>query len=306
MGSWRGRRHGEIYDQESYRMKSERKKPPHEIWQSTVPLWEKKFCSSVGSVPWRKVLDSKKYMYLHHNVVEWNDSACEEAFNNAKRRFYAKINCLPCEISLPDPDIYIDNIDWNSEIDHELYLDLEREPKPSDVDNQTENVLILCDSLLPNQSFSTGWGDAEDCKEDTIIPLNPGADGKFPWEHDYDDTYEALRKKDWADNEKDWDNNLDGQQVDRESRPTWGTNSWRKDNSGWYNSGYRSSRFPGHDYQTDRGCRGRRRGGPVNVASYNRHALTQWNLKSCAPVNNHHGSGRGGNPWSWDKPGPVL
>ncbi|KAK9289436.1 hypothetical protein L1049_007591 [Liquidambar formosana] len=61
-------------------------------------------------------------------VVKWNDSAGEEAFHNAKNRFWAKINGLPCDLPFPDPDIYIDEIDWNPNIDPELVLDLEREP----------------------------------------------------------------------------------------------------------------------------------------------------------------------------------
>lgn len=244
---------------------------------------------------------------MHDNVVKWNDSASEEAFNNAKHRFWANINGLPCEISLPDPDIYIDNIDWNSknsETDLELYEDLEKEPKPSGHNNQDEKVLILSDSLNQNQSFScTGWGDAEEeFKEGKTVPLNPGADGKYPWEHNYDEGYEALRlkeHKEWGYNCNEWNDNLGGNGVNRECYPTWNTNSWKKSGAGWYNSGYRSSRFPIDHYHTGRGYRGRRRG--VNAA-YDRHALRQWNLKSCAPVNNHHGSARGANPWGWEKP----
>lgn len=230
---------------------------------------------------------------MYGNVVNWNDSAGEEAFNNAKSRFWAKINGLPCELSLPDPDIYIDNIDWNSKDDIELYRELEKELNSSGDYTQDENVLILDDSLLLNQSFSfscTGWGDAEENFEKEVdFPVNPGVDGKNPWEHDYDDRYEAMKYRDIY---------LDGQGVDRDHWPTWGVDNWNKDGSGWYDSRYKTSRFPGNDYQTDRGYRGRRRG--LN-ASYDRQGFRQWNFKSCAPVNNHHGSGRGGNPWGWEK-----
>ncbi|KAF8395768.1 hypothetical protein HHK36_019719 [Tetracentron sinense] len=59
-------------------------------------------------------------MFLDENVVQWNDSASEEAFHNAKKRFWAEINGLPHDVPLPDPDMYIDEVDWNSEIDPEL------------------------------------------------------------------------------------------------------------------------------------------------------------------------------------------
>ena len=93
--------------------------PPIE-WKDGVPLWEKKFCSLVGTIPWGKIVDTKNIMFCHKNILSWDDSAGEEALQNAKKRFWAKMNNLPCEISLPDPDIYIDEIDWSTKIDHEL------------------------------------------------------------------------------------------------------------------------------------------------------------------------------------------
>ena len=137
-------------------------------WQLSVPSWEKKFCTSIGLVPWRKLLETKKCMYLYDNVVQWNDSAGEEAFHNAKSRFWAEINGLPCDISLPDPDIYIDEVDWNSMIDAELLLDLEREPEVLTDGDKDEKVLILGDSIPLNQSVPcTGWGDKD---EKVVIP----------------------------------------------------------------------------------------------------------------------------------------
>ena len=135
----------------------------------TAPLWEKKFCESVGSVPWRKVIEGKKYMYLHPNVVNWDDSAVKEAFDNAKNRFWAEINEFPCDIPLPDPDTHIDDVDWNANVDPELYLDVEREAEARrNMEEKGEASVILGSSLLLNQSFSgpgwgpTGWGDEEE------------------------------------------------------------------------------------------------------------------------------------------------
>ncbi|KAK9283090.1 hypothetical protein L1049_011320 [Liquidambar formosana] len=132
MGNWRWRQGGN-YNQEARRSPPRsynpqpRPPPPSGFWQNSVPSWEKKFCFLVGSVPWQKVVDAKKFMYCHNDVLNWDDSAGEEAFHNAKKRFWAEINGLYCDISLPDPDIYIDDIDWNPDIDPALILDLDRE-----------------------------------------------------------------------------------------------------------------------------------------------------------------------------------
>lgn len=76
-------------------------------------------------MPWGKIVDSKKFIYCHNNIVNWNDSACEEAFHNAKRRFWAQTNGHRCDIYLPDPDKYIEKIDWNPEIDSEMIEELD-------------------------------------------------------------------------------------------------------------------------------------------------------------------------------------
>ncbi|KAL6134009.1 hypothetical protein ACLB2K_066242 [Fragaria x ananassa] len=204
MGSW-GRQpqlqQGDTYYRRGSGTKFHNRKPPHhqhDSWQFGVPAWEKKFCLSVGSVPWKKLLDTKRCMYLYENIVQWNDSAGEEAFQNAKNRFWAKINDRPCDISLPDPDIYIDEIDWNSSIDPELILDLEREPKPS---NETKGEgVIVGDPFLLNQPIAcTGWGDAEeDFKKDASGDAEhwgPGGkadDKENPWGLVSDHNKEAI------------------------------------------------------------------------------------------------------------------
>ncbi|KAE9612477.1 hypothetical protein Lalb_Chr06g0173531 [Lupinus albus] len=107
------------------------------------------FCSKVGAVPWRKLVEAKKYLSLHENVMKWDDSACIEAFDNAKKRFSASIKGIPCTISLPNPDIYINDIHWNSIVDDELIMELESETNvPID-----EGVVILDPSILYNQTF---------------------------------------------------------------------------------------------------------------------------------------------------------
>ncbi|CAL0310098.1 unnamed protein product [Lupinus luteus] len=161
MSYWRKQK-DQSHNQMGYRRSSSyNRKPPLDNCHSTVPPWEKKFCAKVGDVPWGRLLESQRYMYLHENVVNWDDSAGKEAFHDAKNRFWADMNGLDCNISLPNPDIYIDDVDWNSSVEPELLLDLERDAIDDEV--RDREVVILDCSLLMNQSFScTGWGDLEE------------------------------------------------------------------------------------------------------------------------------------------------
>uniref|UniRef100_A0A7N2LEL3 Uncharacterized protein n=1 Tax=Quercus lobata TaxID=97700 RepID=A0A7N2LEL3_QUELO len=109
-------------------------------WKDGVPLWEKKFCSLVGTIPWGKIVDTKNIMFCHKNILSWDDSAGEEALQNAEKRFWAKMNNFPCEISPPDPDIYTDEIDWNTKIDHELIKELDEVYFSSDEGEENSNL----------------------------------------------------------------------------------------------------------------------------------------------------------------------
>ncbi|XP_059646247.1 uncharacterized protein LOC132291258 [Cornus florida] len=276
MDNWR-RKRGDNYCQESAKTRSQNKKPPLGSWQPTVPSWEKKFCTSVGSVPWCKLLETKKFMYLYDNVVKWNDSAGEEAFYNAKNRFWAEINGLPCDISLPDPNIYIDEIDWNSNIDPELLLDLEREYVIPDGGEKDEKVVIFGKQLLSNQSFScTGWGEEEDdLKKATnssldnnknLLALNcthdvgAGAVRENGWGDVCDD--EAMKDSGWGDGWNNsqslnqWENNNNESQNLKDSTDrVWGTqdvNNGMSEGSVRYMSRYKTLRFHGNEHQRSR------------------------------------------------------
>ncbi|KAI6675943.1 hypothetical protein NL676_036739 [Syzygium grande] len=86
-----------------------------------------------------KIVYSKTLLNYHDNIFHWDDSAAEEAFQNAKKRFWAEINGLPCDISPPDPDIYMDEIKWNQAIDPELIKDLDKQYfNPDDVEEDEE------------------------------------------------------------------------------------------------------------------------------------------------------------------------
>ncbi|KAG8362715.1 hypothetical protein BUALT_BualtUnG0048500 [Buddleja alternifolia] len=130
--------------------RSQSRRPPRGSWQPTMPSWEKEFCRTVGSLDWETLLQMKKFMHLYDNVIKWNDSAGEEAFSNAKKRFWAEINGLSCDIPLPDPDLYIDEINWDSEIDQEFH-DM---PVVSNTEEYYhEPVVIFGDSLVQIKNF---------------------------------------------------------------------------------------------------------------------------------------------------------
>ncbi|RVX00396.1 hypothetical protein CK203_024677 [Vitis vinifera] len=73
------------------------------LWQNSVPSWEKRFCTSVG-IPWGKKLSTMQ----------------RDAFGQRSM-------VSPAASLRPDPDIYIDNIDWNPYIDPELMRNLDKE-----------------------------------------------------------------------------------------------------------------------------------------------------------------------------------
>ncbi|XP_056171299.1 uncharacterized protein LOC130139091 [Syzygium oleosum] len=123
-------------------------------WRPAVPSWEKEFCKLVGSIPWKKLVEAKQYIHIYGKVLTWNDSAVKEAFHNAKERFWAEINGLPCNISLPDPNIHIDEVDWESETDPELLLDLEQGPEAFHGSNSGQTVFF--GDVLANPSFECG------------------------------------------------------------------------------------------------------------------------------------------------------
>ncbi|KAK4412906.1 hypothetical protein Salat_2937800 [Sesamum alatum] len=182
---------------DSYR-RSQNKRPPRGSWQPTVPSWEKEFCKVVGSLDWETLLQMKRFMHLYENVIKWNDSAGEEALSQAKKRFWAEINGLPCDISLPDPDLYIDKIDWDSAVDPQMQSDIEFEPMISNADEDHDPVVIFGDSLFPNQAYSvTGWGDDE---ENFKVPAkSSSANHGDPWEQNWGNSFDKGAATGWSD-----------------------------------------------------------------------------------------------------------
>ncbi|XP_006345375.1 protein RNA-directed DNA methylation 3 [Solanum tuberosum] len=187
MGNWNRRRWipRKNYKQEDFPPSQPyhyNQSPYHAIQQNSVPLWEIDFCRAAG-IPWHKVVSAKTYMYCYENVVKWDDSAGQEAFNDAKRRYWAEIRGLPPQNPPPNPDLYIDKVDWDSAIDPELILDLDREYfNPNEVKNsvKSENNLVPgCTLVWEDKNADNGenhWGSGN------VQGSKTAANGENPWE----------------------------------------------------------------------------------------------------------------------------
>lgn len=134
---------------------------PRQSWTrstNSVPAWEKRFCLEVGGMQWKYFLKAKRYTSLFTNVMEWEDSAGKESFQQAKSRFWAKNGGLPCKfLPLPNPDMYIDKIDWNAKLDPQLLAELEAARRQVE-EYKEENAPVLLSEIR-----ATGWD--EDCEE---------------------------------------------------------------------------------------------------------------------------------------------
>ncbi|KAK9125143.1 hypothetical protein Scep_013989 [Stephania cephalantha] len=219
-------------------------------WQPTVPSWEKRFCYAVGSFSWRRLLESQKVMILYKNVIQWNDSAGEEAFHNAKTRFWAEMNGFECDISLPDPDMYIDVVDWDCEIDPELLLDLERQPEPPVEDENDGKVEFCGDSLFfMNQPVvCSGWGDTEEVpsrveNDWTSVPQLgncdelPGSNADNSWDQYCAETsVSGLDKRTETVPVRTWGDGGDGRWGWNENGEAEDVKSWRP-HEGWNDNG---------------------------------------------------------------------
>ncbi|KAI9075407.1 hypothetical protein K1719_042657 [Acacia pycnantha] len=214
MGKWRNRRFFR-------RQRSPRPPPPvfydlqaplPDFQQDGVPLWEKKFCTLIGLVPWQKIVDTKNLMSCHTNVLNWNDSAAEEAFQNAKRLYWAKINSIPYEEESNDVGYKRRKVSANVENSQEC--------DSTELDKASENEVL-------------GWNQCEPGKHKNS-PSNSEKNANNPWEHSVthenrgstDNGWEGGRAKIWG-----W-NQVSGH-SDRLKDQDCRYNPWQNDNKGW-------------------------------------------------------------------------
>ncbi|XWS65759.1 hypothetical protein CRYUN_Cryun05aG0141000 [Craigia yunnanensis] len=263
MGNWRNRPHRRFYRQDRAP-----KYPPSyhdpepslsEFCNDGLPLWEKKFCTLVGKISWRKIVDTKKFMCYSDNVLNWDDSAGKEAFQNAKKCYWAEINGFSCDISAPDPNAYIDEINWNPYIDPELIRDLEQEyfaPNDGEEDGKVgrENKMARNFSSAPLEECNTnpykvdnpwecnnvtqvidgsknllGWGQLVTKVDDS---MNLNSNRNNPWENSITHRNESGKHNSWGDYEsRDWNtgNNSWGhscQGIGSKKDDGWGDFKW--------------------------------------------------------------------------------
>jgi hypothetical protein len=117
-----------------------------------VPLWEREFCCYVGNISWLRFCDNKHFVGPYNNLDHWDDSGALENFKNAKARFWANYHGQPSDISLPDPDVYIDKVDQRCKVNPELVADLEKARLSFDSDNDSASVTKADKKASQNQS----------------------------------------------------------------------------------------------------------------------------------------------------------
>ncbi|KAJ8633667.1 hypothetical protein MRB53_027003 [Persea americana] len=164
MASWRRYQRDNSQQESRWMNLGLKYKNPPSGWsrQPTVPSWDKRLSTSVSKIPWKKICELKRFECSFQNILEWNDSAVKEAAQNAKARFCAKISGLPCDTSLPDLDLYIEDVDWTAYVDPRLLSALNGEPTVSEHSDNDCNHEIL-DSTVCNQPFiPSGWGGIDD------------------------------------------------------------------------------------------------------------------------------------------------
>uniref|UniRef100_A0A1J3HYI1 Uncharacterized protein n=3 Tax=Noccaea caerulescens TaxID=107243 RepID=A0A1J3HYI1_NOCCA len=193
-----------------------------------IPVWEKKFCEVIGSVPWQKVVEASSFKsWYQGNVITWDDSACEETFHNEKNRFWSEFYGVHCDISLPDPDCFISEVDWDTSVEPELIRDLERAyfAPPNEVN-----------SGLKRGRRDKSWSGCN------LVPIEEARMLKIPWEG----SDNVQKSNGWNITETSTDHPI-------EKARSWKTkddDSWEK--SGWGNDGWERDRS-GHQSKKAKG-----------------------------------------------------
>ncbi|XP_062115612.1 uncharacterized protein LOC133829821 [Humulus lupulus] len=238
MGKWNNRLPGRVFRQQNPW------RPPHVAYDTepvpdNVPAWEKRFCHKIGSVPWRKIVNTKEFMSYYSNVVNWDDSAVEEAFHNAKKRFWAHINGFSCDIPLPDPDSFIDEIDWNPVIDSELMNELDRAYfAPDDERQGNENLCKKDKNSRSSTSAPDGNVNPWECynAETSGITVSK-EDGWNKWNNNASvpmniDSNENSWQSNITQGERDTKDNVWGGQAKKScEQDLMGSQSWDKSHS---------------------------------------------------------------------------
>lgn len=108
-------------------------------------------------------------------MLAWDDSAGKEAFDNAKARFWAEINNLPSEIPLPDPNMYIQEVDHGAEnlSVHSSSAPFRSRTGWGDGDDQSSRIGVAAE---PITIIPAGWDDEDSTEEKVETMLGTAED----------------------------------------------------------------------------------------------------------------------------------
>ncbi|KAK8448015.1 hypothetical protein SEVIR_8G200100v4 [Setaria viridis] len=204
--------------------------PDHGHKHCPVPLWEREFCSYVGNISWQRFCENKKYVSIYNNFEHWDDSGAFENFQNAKARFWADYHGQPSDIPLPDPDMYIDEVDHHCTVDPELAADVEKVLLPIDSDYDYSSIPVM------------GWVNTWEYNNFTMNQSAGNCTEKPAEVHDWGWEPSHGSNATWGGNNESsskWDNNNSGWCAEPE-KPSWGSLS-----NNQYASNNRYSNFYG-------------------------------------------------------------
>ncbi|RZR79427.1 hypothetical protein BHM03_00005151 [Ensete ventricosum] len=110
--------------------------------------------------PWRWVIGGDRSGAIRATGTEKLAGATPGSRRTPLARFFAQYHDLPCDIPLPDPDMYIDEVDHDAPVDPELVADLEKQPSvPTDVQSVAPGLSDYWDMCGVEAIQPTGWDD---------------------------------------------------------------------------------------------------------------------------------------------------
>ncbi|KAK6776322.1 hypothetical protein RDI58_027323 [Solanum bulbocastanum] len=114
---------------------------------------------------------SKKYQcYKQRQSTRTTQKSGEKAFYDAKNKFYAEFHNLPFDnFELQNPDLYIDEIDWNPKIDSNLLEELGFALLMKKKETDLVQVRTLIEEIVPS-----GWDVDDDVYKNGLTGLIVG------------------------------------------------------------------------------------------------------------------------------------
>ncbi|KAH7679348.1 hypothetical protein IHE45_06G052400 [Dioscorea alata] len=236
----------------------------------------------------------------YKKVQEWDDSAGLEAFQNANFCQWAKINNYQCDITLPDPDMYIDDVDYDVFIDPELVADLdycEQKQAAAKRGLTNQQLSVKYDVLdIDNTIKPSGWNVAESSYGYGVKGKSSNSWNSSSWDRNgaYGGRWrtsnawgDACMKNCWKGNARD---NAWNASLPKTSGSHGNTNNQvgRKYGKGCFDSRKMTSVFKTDHYPLNSGQKNFRGKSDHNekIIYPGRRTTLQWRPKSCVPGKN--------------------